>query len=45
MENHYLEEWLRHYVSLGIDKIVIFDNNDIEGKYAESIYDIEYVKA
>ena len=44
MENHYLEEWLRHYVSLGIDKIVIFDNNDIEGKYAESIYDIEYVK-
>lgn len=44
MENHYLEEWLRHYVSLGVDKIVIFDNNDIEGKYAESIYDIEYVK-
>ena len=44
MENHYLEEWLRHYVSLGIDKIVIFDNNDIGGKYAESIYDIEYVK-
>ena len=44
MENRYLEEWLRHYVSLGIDKIVIFDNNDIEGKYAESIYDIEYVK-
>lgn len=44
MENHYLEEWLRHYVSLGVDKIVIFDNNDTEGKYAESIYDIEYVK-
>ena len=44
MENHYLEEWLRHYVSLGVDKIVIFDNNDIDGKYAESIYNIEYVK-
>lgn len=44
MENHYLEEWLRHYVSLGVDKIIIFDNNDIEGKYAESIYSIEYVK-
>lgn len=44
MENHYLEEWLRHYVSLGVDKIVIFDNNDAEGKYAENIFDIDYVK-
>lgn len=44
MENRYLEEWLRHYVGLGVDKIVIFDNNDIEGKYAENIFDLEYVK-
>lgn len=44
MENHYLEEWLHHYISLGVDKIVIFDNNDIEGKYAENIFDIDYVK-
>ena len=44
MENRYLEEWLRHYVSLGVDKIVIFDNNDTQGKYAENIFDIGYVK-
>ena len=44
MENRYLEEWLRHYVSLGVDKIVIFDNNDTQGKYAENIFDIDYVK-
>ena len=44
MENHYLEEWLRHYISLGVDKIVIFDNNDTQGKYAENIFDIDYVK-
>jgi uncharacterized repeat protein (TIGR02543 family) len=44
MENRYLEEWLRHYVGLGVDKIVIFDNNDTEGKYAENIFDLEYVK-
>lgn len=43
MENHYLEEWLRHYVNIGVDKIVIFDNNDIDGKYAESIFDLDYV--
>ena len=44
MENHYLEEWLRHYISLGVDKIIIFDNNDTQGKYAENIFDIDYVK-
>ena len=44
MENRYLEEWLRHYVSLGVDKIIIFDNNDTQGKYAENIFDIDYVK-
>ena len=44
MENHYLEEWVRHYINLGIDKIVIYDNNDIDGQYAENIEDIKYVK-
>lgn len=44
MENNYLEEWVRHYINLGVDKIVIYDNNDIDGPYAENIEDIKYVK-
>lgn len=44
MENHYLEEWVRHYINLGIDKIVIYDNNDLDGPYAENIESIKYVK-
>ena len=26
-ENEYLEEWLTHYRSLGVDKFFIYDNN------------------
>lgn len=37
MENHYLDEWISHYRDLGVDKIVIYDNNDIDGQYAEDI--------
>lgn len=44
MENHYLEEWLQHYINLGFDKVVIYDNNDITGDYAERIEDLPLVK-
>lgn len=37
LENHYLEEWVRHYKKLGIDKIVIYDNNDVDGEHIEDI--------
>ena len=26
-ENHYLEEWVNHYLNLGVDEIIIYDNN------------------
>ncbi len=43
MENHYLEEWVRHYIKLGVDKIVMYDNNDTDGPYAEKIEDISFI--
>lgn len=41
LENNYIEEWVRYYQELGIDKIVIFDNNSTNG---EHITDVPYVK-
>lgn len=29
-ENDYINEWVEHYVKLGIDKIYLYDNNDFE---------------
>lgn len=40
MENNYLLEWVNHYKELGIDNIIMYDNNDIEGEYKEDIRDI-----
>ena len=31
-ENLYLREWVEHYISLGFDKIILYDNNDINGE-------------
>ena len=31
-ENKYLKEWVNHHLSLGIEKIIILDNNDIGGE-------------
>lgn len=31
-ENNYLQEWVDYYRSLGFDKIVLYDNNDMEGE-------------
>lgn len=43
MENHYLLEWVEHYRNLGVDNIIIYDNNDIEGEYKEDIRDISEI--
>lgn len=40
LENNYIEEFVRHYKNLGVDKIVIYDNNDIDGEHIE---DISYI--
>lgn len=29
-ENEYLEEWIKHYVGLGIDHVYIYDNGNVE---------------
>lgn len=31
-ENLYLREWVEHHISLGFDKIILYDNNDINGE-------------
>ena len=36
-ENYYLEEWVKHYQVLGVNKIVIYDNNDDKKEYIENI--------
>ena len=32
-ENRYLDEWIAHHMSIGIDRFVIFDNNDNREDY------------
>ena len=41
LENQYIEEWVRYYQKIGIDKIVIFDNNVSN---TELITDVPYIK-
>lgn len=41
-ENHYIEEWVKHYQSIGVSKIVIYDNDDNESEYVENI---PYIKS
>lgn len=36
-ENLYIREWIEYYKNLGIYKIFIYDNNDIEGEHFEDI--------
>lgn len=31
-ENLYLREWVEHYINLGFDKIILYDNNEINGE-------------
>ena len=34
-ENKYIKEFIKHYKKYGIDKIIIYDNNDIDGERFE----------
>ena len=42
-ENKYIKEFVEHYKNYGIDKIVIYDNNDIDGERFEYILS-NYIK-
>jgi hypothetical protein len=37
MENHYIREWVEYHKSIGIDKIFLFDNNEIDGEKFEDV--------
>ena len=36
-ENLYLRDWIKYYKRLGVDKIVLYDNNDIDGEYPQQV--------
>lgn len=42
-ENLYINEFVKHYIDLGIDRIYLFDNNDKEEKDVLSFIDSEYL--
>ena len=37
LENLYVREYVSHYINYGVDKIFIYDNNDINGERFESV--------
>lgn len=45
LENLYIEEWVRHYIDLGVSRIYLYDNNDrgtenfasVLSKYADKV--------
>lgn len=40
LENLYIREFIEYYNKLGVDKIIIYDNNEINGEHFETvIYD------
>lgn len=41
LENQYVEEWVRYYQKIGVDKIVFYDNNLTNG---ERITDVPYIR-
>lgn len=43
-ENLYLREWVEHYINLGFDKIILYDNNDINGEIPNIVIQ-DYVDA
>ena len=43
-ENLYIREYLEHYKSYGINKIFLYDNNDIDGEKPEDIIS-DYIKS
>lgn len=42
-ENLYAKEFVEYYLNLGVDKLFIYDNNDINGEKFESVL-IKYIK-
>ena len=44
MENKYIKEFVEHYFFIGVNKIIIYDNNEINGERIDEILD-NYIKS
>ena len=42
-ENRYIREFIDYYINYGVDKIFLYDNNDIEGEHFEEVIN-DYIK-
>lgn len=42
-ENLYIREWINWYKHIGISKIFLYDNNDIDGEKLEDVIN-DYIK-
>lgn len=42
-EHLYINEWVEHYINLGIDKIYIYDNDDIDKPYIKDYINPKYL--
>ena len=43
LENKYIREFIQHYENYGVDKIFLYDNNDIYGEHFEEVIN-DYIK-
>ena len=43
LENRYIREFVQHYENYGVDKIFLYDNNDIDGEKFEEVIN-DYIK-
>lgn len=42
-EHLYINEWIGHYIKLGVDRVYLFDNDDSDSKYIGNFIDGEYL--
>lgn len=42
-EHKYINEWVAHYLGLGVDKIYIYDNDDLDKPYIKDFIDTKYL--
>lgn len=36
-ENLYLRDWVNYYYNMGVDRIILYDNNDVNGEYPQQV--------
>lgn len=42
-EHKYINEWVKHYINLGFDKLYIYDNDDLDKPYIADFIDKSYL--